>query len=252
MASCVVWKKNTRRMKNKTILLHGFPASNPSSLNGLQRIGLPVDEVKRNKRSRLRRYFTLLWICCLAPLQCVAAHDASGFSEQLTFTEKGEDITLSLTGVAERSVLFFDVYTLAHYSTEDISAGSDKQQIYNDILESNTTKQISILFNRDLKAKQIAGKLSDGVQDNCADDEFQQIESDLALFKNVINQDVKKNDKFSLRWLHDGRLIMLFHGEQVGELDNPLLAKLLWSIWFGEQSVVNRKDLVQNLLSRET
>lgn len=171
------------------------------------------------------------------------------FSPSLTITENQQSKTLNLTGTAVRSVMFFKVYSLAHY-TSDLSLVSHKEpDIFNQIIDAKTTKQISIVFRRNLKASQIRKRLSRGVKDNCVDNEFKQVQSDLDLFKQVINHNVKKNDEFALRWLTGGTLVMFFNGEQVGKLESPLLARLLWSVWFGADAVVDRSDLVQMLVN---
>ena len=170
-----------------------------------------------------------------------------GFDETVDVNHEGETTQLSLTGATERSVLFFDVYSLAHYAADLKPTDDQSVDIYTQLIDANITKQISIVFSRDLEANQIQETLSDGIKDNCDADEFQQVKSDLDLFKRAINQDVKKHDEFSLRWLASGKLLMLFHGEVVGELESPLLARLLWSIWFGDDAVVDRAELVSKV-----
>ena len=114
-------------------------------------------------------------------------------------------------------------------------------------MASPSPKQISIVFDRDLDAEKVQKTLTKGVNKNCVGDEFSQVSAALDQFKQLINQDVKRNDLFVLRWLPDGRLLSIYEGEVVGEVQSPLLSRLLWSIWLGDHAVVDREKMIANL-----
>ena len=44
-----------------------------------------------------------------------------------------------------------------------------------------------------------------------------------------------------------GHLLAFYQGELVGDFDSPLLAKLLWSMWFSKKAVVDREKLIEVL-----
>ena len=65
----------------------------------------------------------------------------------------------------------------------------------------------------------------------------------------AIYKDVNQNDSFILRWLPGDTLVSVFKGKQVSAINNVLFAKTLWSIWLGDQSIVNREALIDKLLT---
>lgn len=173
------------------------------------------------------------------------------FSNNLTVDHHEEPLTLLLTGQAMRSKFVFSVYDIAHYSDSlsplTTTRPTPDEDVFDNILQSGGTKQISMVFRRDLKASQIQKALSEGVKSNCVGDEYERVAADLETFRTAINQNVKKHDRFVMRWLPDGKLISIYEDEVISEIDNAMLARLLWSIWFGENSVVDRDKLVEKL-----
>ena len=57
-------------------------------------------------------------------------------------------------------------------------------------------------------------------------------------------QKLTKGDETVLRWIPGGVVEVWQNGTQKGMVKNSELAKGLWSIWFGENSIVNRNNLV--------
>ncbi len=168
------------------------------------------------------------------------------FNDSLHVEHEAQTFTLKLTGHAKRKIMFFPIYSVAHYVAPQNIIAPDGD-LYDAILSADGPKQISIVFDRDLDAEKVQKTLTKGVNKNCVGDEFDQVSEALAEFKQQINQDVKRNDLFVLRWLPDGRLQSIYHDEVVGEVTSPLLSRLLWSIWFGEHAVVDRKKMVTNI-----
>lgn len=194
----------------------------------------------------LSRHFC--WLFMLFVLSPSILAQEIQFNPTVNITENHQTKTLHLTGTSKRSALFFKIYSIAHYTADYQMFSGDESTIFSEIINTNTTKQIAMVFSRDIKANKIREKLASGVKENCVADEFSLVKSDLDLFKQVINQDVKKNDEFVIRWLTDGNLLMFYNGKFVTQIQSPLLAKLLWSIWFGEDAVVSRSELAKQLL----
>jgi hypothetical protein len=222
--------------------------------NSTYKIGFPYCFQLKLKMKYLVLAVHLLSCLVVSPI-AIASDQSAQLQNQITFEDDQQQLTLNLTGHAIRKKFFFSIYHLVHYSDyvhAPLSVSDDDAAtIYFDILAPKNTKQISMVFLRDLKAEQIQKTLTEGVENNSNSTEFEQIQVDLKDFSDSINQDVKRHDRFVLRWLSDGRLISIYNDKTISVINNPTLARLLWSIWFSENSVVNRSKLIQNLLKND-
>ncbi len=172
------------------------------------------------------------------------------FPTRVAIEYNNEQRNLFLTGSTIRRKFFLKIYAMAHYLERKpgISDVSD-EQIYENILEDNSTKQISMIFLRALTAKQIQNSLISGIKLNTNEEQYLQITPQLEEFIQPINGDVIENDEFIIRWLPDGTLVSIFQGEEISAIKNNGFARALWSIWFGNESVVDRKSLIKELLT---
>ncbi len=172
------------------------------------------------------------------------------FSDSVAIEHKGEKLELGLTGLTIRKKFFLKIYSMAHYIEKTNSSFdiSDKD-IYSTLLKHDCAKQISMVFKRALSAKQIKESLTDGMKMNSAEGEFEQIQASVETFNRAITADVKKDDEFTLRWFADGTLVSLFQGHEISAIKDRQFAKILWSIWFSEKSVVKRERLIEKLLT---
>ena len=171
----------------------------------------------------------------------------NNFSKNINFTYNNKQLDLSLTGETIRQKFFLDIYSMAHYVEQKPTILDNN--IYNDILLSSGAKQISMIFLRDLSSDQIQKSLIEGIKLNSTQDEYLQIQPQVKEFMQAIYKDVEQNDSFIIRWLSDGTLVSVFKGKQVCAIKNVLFAKTLWSIWLGDQSIVNREALIGQLLT---
>ncbi len=176
----------------------------------------------------------------------------SQFSDSVAIEHKGEKLELNLTGQTIRKKFFLKIYSMAHYienkSGNSFSENSDKD-IYSTLLKHNGAKQISMVFKRALTAKQIKESLTSGMKKNSAEGEYEQILLSVGIFNRAITADVKENDEFTLRWFTDGTLVSLFQGQEISAIEDKQFAKILWSIWFSDKSVVKRERLIEKLLA---
>ena len=171
----------------------------------------------------------------------------NNFSKNINFTYNNKQLDLSLTGETIRQKFFLDIYSMAHYVEQKPTILDNN--IYNDILLSSGAKQISMIFLRDLSSDQIQKSLIEGIKLNSTQDEYLIIQPQVKEFMQAIYKDVEQNDSFIIRWLPDGTLVSVFKGKQVCAIKNALFAKTLWSIWLGDQSIVNREALIDKLLT---
>ena len=66
-------------------------------------------------------------------------------------------------------------------------------------------------------------------------------------FVGFFAKEVKENQQLILRWLPGGIVVATITGEEMPAITSPLFARVLWSIWFGKDSIVDRDDLVARI-----
>lgn len=171
------------------------------------------------------------------------------FPDNIIVEYNNEKLDLSLTGLAIRKKFFLKIYTMAHYLEQNSSTSFKNDDIYSYILQHSGAKQISMIFLRPLTAKQIQDSLITGLKLNTNEDEYLQIQPNVDIFMRAIYEDVKENDEFIIRWYPDGTMVSLFQGKEISSIKDENFARALWSIWFGDYSVVNRGLLIKELLT---
>lgn len=196
-------------------------------------------------------YFTLVSV----------AHADNSFSEKqderlfphnIVIEYHNQQLDLFLTGLTIRRKFFLKIYSMAHYIEHQPNIASpviSDNNIYKSILQNNSTKQISMIFLRKLSAEQIQKSLRSGIRLNSSEADYLKILPQIDEFMQAIYADVKKSDEFIIRWLPDGTVISFFQGTQISSIKNVKFAETLWAIWFGDSSVVDRKALIQELLT---
>ena len=76
------------------------------------------------------------------------------------------------------------------------------------------------------------------------------MQSQVDQFVGYFAKEVNENDQYVLRWLPGGVVIAIVQGEEKPAITGELFARTLWSIWFGEDSIVDRDDLVSRAGSK--
>lgn len=169
------------------------------------------------------------------------------FPASISFARHGSSYRLTLTGLAVRTKLFFNVYCLAHYMQDPPTRATGP--VFKTILSDGHAKQVTMHFVRDVSAEKIQRALLEGFQRNADDAELEAIQPFIDQFARAIHRDVKEDDQFVIRWLPGGMTTSIFEGREVTTITSVLFARVLWSIWFGEHSVVNRDQLVRFLVA---
>ena len=170
------------------------------------------------------------------------------FPAQVSFSNSGKEYTLKVTGLAVRKKVIFKVYGIAHY-IENFTPG-EKEDAFKAVLTDGQAKQITMDFSRDVSPDQIKGAYSDGFKEQATPEELQKIQPLVDQFLGYFSKDVKENDTFILRWLPGGTIIPLIYGEEKPAITNVTFARVLWSIWFGEDSIVDRDDLIARMIAK--
>lgn len=168
------------------------------------------------------------------------------FPVQLTITHEGKSYPVTLTGTAVRKKVVFKVYGIAHYA-QDPQAGSEKE-LFAAMLTDGKAKQITMEFVRDVDVASIQNAYRDGFEENASPEESKTIAPLVQKFLAYFTNDVKENDRFVLRWLPGGTILAQTQGTDHPAITNPAFARVLWSIWMGEDSIVDRDDLVQRFV----
>ena len=169
------------------------------------------------------------------------------FPASVSLVYDGTPYQLAITGLAVRTKFFLNVYCLAHYM-DDPPAGTTGA-VLSAIMSDSHAKQVTMHFVRDVSAERIQRALLKGFRRNATEAELEAIQPLVERFAHAIHRDVKENDRFIIRWLPGGRTSSVFEGREVTNITNIVFAKVLWSIWFGEHSVVNRDQLVRFLVA---
>jgi len=159
-----------------------------------------------------------------------------------SFSAGGKEYAMQLTGVAVRKKLVFKVYGMAHHMENPISG--TRAGVIKDVLTDGKAKQITMEFVRDVDVASIQKAYREGFAENASKQELPQIQGLIEKFVGNFTSGVKENDVFILRWLPGGRIIPVIKGEEKETITDPVFARVLWTIWFGDESIVDPDDLV--------
>jgi hypothetical protein len=170
------------------------------------------------------------------------------FPSTVKITYEGKDYSLKLTGVAVRKKVVFKVYGLAHYMQDPPTTNED--DAYKAVLADGKAKQLTLDFARDVDVDNIKNAYRDGFKENSTPDELMKIQPLVDQYIGFFVSEVKENQKFVIRCLPGGVVLVNIAGVDKPAIKDPTFARVLWSIWFGEDSIVDREDLVQNMIGQ--
>ncbi len=156
-------------------------------------------------------------------------------------SESGSDtaaLRLQKTGEAERKFLFFSIYKIAHYLAlpyeEDVP-----------IHESRQPRAVHLVFQRKISGQRIRSDFLELLGERTTDDEWRAIRKSARAYADPFDRgDVSKGDRFELSWTPESGLVSRFNGEPLSQIKNPRFTRILWSIWTGPNSVLNREALL--------
>ena len=169
------------------------------------------------------------------------------FPAEISFKHDTSDYTLKVTGLTVRKKFVFKVYGMAHYIQDPVIGSKD--DAFKAVLADGKAKQITMNFARDVDAKKIGEAYKDGFKDHTTSEVLKKIQPLVDQFIGYFSKDVKENEEFVLRWLPGGTVIAILQGDEKPPITDVTFAQSLWSIWFGNDSIVDRDDLVKNLVT---
>ncbi len=189
----------------------------------------------------------VLFIAAMAPAQETVQEPSTGktFPASVRYTKDGTEYPMTLTGVAVRKKIVFKVYGMAHYAQDPVKG--TKEDVLASMLVDGKARQITMDFARDVDAGKIRDAYMDGFRDNATAEELKTIQPLVDQFVGFFAKEVKENQQFIVRWLPGGVVVATVAGEEKPPITNPLFARVLWSIWLGKDSIVDREDLVSRI-----
>lgn len=183
----------------------------------------------------------------LALVSSSHAEVGQGFPAEKTISEDGETHRLIFTGKSERVFLFFRIYAIAHYAEVDGWPPLSPDAVVAD----GRGKALQIRFNRKLGVERIRKEFADSLRRNGRPEWLAEAEPTIAAFMNAIDRDARDGDQLVFYWLSEGRLFAEFNGERSFAAMDTAFAKLIWSIWFGDDPVCDRDELLARIASED-
>jgi hypothetical protein len=169
------------------------------------------------------------------------------FPASVSFESGGGTWELKVTGLAVRKKFMFKVYGMAHYM--DAAGFDSRDAAFAAAMSDERAKQITMVFVRDVEAKKIQDAYRDGFRKNASGEEFAEIEDLVETFAEYYQKDVVKGDRYVLRWLPGGVVESMIHGIENEPVANVTFATVLWRIWLGKDSIVDRDRLVEMVVA---
>lgn len=164
------------------------------------------------------------------------------FPQEISFEHNGKQYQLQATGVTTRKKLIIKVYSIAHYLQKNIEKpNADKIQ---EILSDDYAKQLTMKWVRDVTFDNLQETYRESFRKVFTNQEYATRQGDIDTYIKFFKNGAHRGEEFVLRWLPGGYVEVLINGEKVGSITNKEFAKGLWSIWFGNKSVVNRQELI--------
>jgi len=164
------------------------------------------------------------------------------FPTSVSFAYDGTTYTLEASGATVRKKFFIKVYAVVHYIDTKLE-GPPEARIA-EVLKDEHAKQLTLDFSRDVGKTQIQDAFRDGFAANATEAEASSIKPVVDKFLMYFDREVKENDTLIFRWLPGGVVLTEAYGESRPPLKDPLFARVLWTIWFGEDSIVDPEELV--------
>jgi hypothetical protein len=169
------------------------------------------------------------------------------FPASVSVSSGGADISLSITGVAVRKKFFFKVYGMAHYMEAPPSGKRDA--VLGEILKDGKAKQIIMEFAREVGTAQVQDAYRDGFRANAAKGEWEHLQPLVEQFVGTVTTGTKDGDRYILTWLPGGIVHARFGAQDAKPITDPVFARVLWSIWLGEDPIVDREELVGRIVT---
>lgn len=194
------------------------------------------------------------WMCLLVAMlsfvtlngedTIVDKSTGESFPATVSFEANGKTYQLAATGVATRKKLIIKVYSIASYLQKGVpnAAGDGLSAIMSD----DNAKQLTIKWVRGVGPDQVRESYQEAFHKVLSEQEYAQEKGVLDQFLQFFSAGANKGDEFVFRWIPGGTVDVLINSKKIGSITNKVVAKALWSVWFGEKSVVDRDLLLKH------
>jgi hypothetical protein len=166
------------------------------------------------------------------------------FPKTVSFAGDYKTHNLQITGMGLRKKFWVKVYGMAHYM-EGGRTFENKKDALTTALSDQYAKQITMVFVRDVDAGKIRDAFSEGFKKNASKTEMEQISELVDEFVGFFKEDIKNGERIVLRTQPGGRVTTMIHGAEQKPIDSVTFSSVLWRIWLGKHSIVNRDRLVE-------
>lgn len=191
----------------------------------------------------MKKYLFLTLLLSFASLSTyVQGAEPSEFPSQVSFDHGGKKYPLEQTGVATRKKFMVKVYYVASYLENGIV--TDKANAFDQILQDNKAKQLTLRFVHEASAAKVKEGYEDSFSKVLQGVEYNKLKKEIDTYIGFFNVDVKVGDEQVIRWIPGGTIEVILNGTSAGTITNAAFAKALFSIWFGPNSIVKREDLI--------
>lgn len=172
----------------------------------------------------------------------------ASFPMEVRFTHRGKPYTLKATGAAVRRKWFTNGYVIAHYIQDPIKGS--QEAVLKQVFADDRPKQMTILWLHRLPLKLIQDSFRESLGKVLGPENEALLKGNIDKFVDFFKVDAEVRDTHYIRWLPGGNIELYRNDERVGNLISVDLAKALWSIWLGPDSVVDRQDMLQFMLKQ--
>lgn len=196
-------------------------------------------------KMKLSSFFAIFFCLATMGLYSDITDSSTGltFPSEITVEHSGKQYKLQSTGVATRKKFFVKVYSVASYIQSGVDFSSDDK--FQPFLSDAYAKQLTMKWVHEADPDKIQGGYIESFKNALSPSDFSRIQNDINQYVQYFNHPVQKGDEHILRSFPDGTVEVLMNGKTVGTINNKDFAKALWSIWFGNKSVVDRNRLVE-------
>ncbi len=155
--------------------------------------------------------------------------------------------SLEKAGETTRSFLFFTIYELALYlptSSAEKEAANEGAGFAAAVLSPRVAKQLQLRYTRDLSAERVRKVLRKGFRENATPQAWRNQEARLNALLASIHHDIEAGDALWLDWQPGCGLSLIYNGEMLLSESDAEFSRILFSIWLGDHSVVDRAALM--------
>lgn len=169
------------------------------------------------------------------------------FPKSVNITFRGQAYNLEATGAAVRRKWFIKGYAIAHYMQSPIHG--DLEKVLKDIFSDEKPKQMTMHWLHRLPLHLIKEGYEETLVKVLNQQDYNRLKPDIDKYLSWFKQESKVGDVHYIRWLPGGTLELIINDQKAGSLVNAELAKAVWTMWFGPESVVDRQKLIGFVLN---